>query len=97
MPPFDWRRLRGMLAERRITYTNLGAAAGLNPVFVSRILRGVSVPGELARIRLARGLRALNLADAIGAVGLPFPDDLPRMAVSGVARASMKEAQHAAS
>jgi hypothetical protein len=96
MPPFDWRRLRGMLAERRITYTNLGAAAGLNPVFVSRFLRGVSVPGELARIRLARGLRALNLADAVASVGLPFPDILPSTVLAGVARASRKrEAAHA--
>jgi hypothetical protein len=90
MPPFDARRLRRMLAERRITHVSLGAAAGLNPVFVSRILRGVSVPGELARIRIARGLRALDVPEAIPAVGLLFPDEpLP-------VRASMqREATHA--
>jgi hypothetical protein len=92
MPPFEWRRLRGMLAERRITYISLGTAAGLNPVFVSRVMRGVSVPGELARIRLARGLRALAVPEAVPAVGLPFPDEpLP-------VRASLKrEVAHAGS
>jgi len=92
MPPFEWRRLRGMLAERRITYTSLGSAAGLNPVFVSRLMRGVDVPGELARIKLVRGLRALDIAEAIPAVGLPFPDQPPSVGAS-----MQREVAHAAS
>jgi hypothetical protein len=64
-----------MLAARRISYTSLGLAAGLHPVFVSRLMRGDAVPGELARIKLVRGLRALDIAEAIPAVGLPCPDE----------------------
>ncbi len=92
MPPFDWRRLRGMLAARRISYVSLGAAAGLHPVFVSQLMRGAAVPGELARIKLVRGLRALDIAEAIPAVGLPFPDE-----PSSVGASMQREVTHAAS
>jgi transcriptional regulator with XRE-family HTH domain len=57
---FDIQRLRSILAERRISHTAFAAACGLNRSFVSRVLCGYR-PGELARIKIARGLHALRL------------------------------------
>ena len=59
-PDLDARRLRGVLAERRITRTQLAEASQLTRSYVSRILCGQE-PGELARIKLERGLKALGL------------------------------------
>ncbi|HEY7092275.1 MAG TPA: helix-turn-helix transcriptional regulator [Ktedonobacterales bacterium] len=56
----DARRLRGVLAERRITRTQLAEASDLTPSYVSRVLCG-QAPGELGRIKLERGLKALGV------------------------------------
>ena len=61
MEEFDSRRLRGLLAEERITYTSFAAACGLSRAFLSHILAGRRLPGELARIKIARGLQRLGL------------------------------------
>ncbi|HEV8193881.1 MAG TPA: hypothetical protein VGP82_20725 [Ktedonobacterales bacterium] len=58
--PLDVRQLRGILAERRITHTRLARVSGLSVNFVSRVLCG-HIPGELATIKLHRGLRQLGL------------------------------------
>lgn len=60
MQNIDVGRLRGLLAERRISHTAFAAACGLNRSFVSRVLCGYR-PGELARIKIERGLEALGL------------------------------------
>jgi Helix-turn-helix len=57
----DVRRLRGLLAEHRITQTRLAEVSGLSPRYVSRILRGAIPAGELANIKLGRGIRQLGL------------------------------------
>ncbi len=56
----DVGRLRGLLAERRISHTAFAAACGLNRCFVGRVLCGCR-PGELARIKIERGIKALGL------------------------------------
>ena len=60
-PTIDVRRLRGLLAEHRIPHKDFAAACGLNPCFVSRVLAGGRA-GELARIKMARGVAALGLS-----------------------------------
>jgi hypothetical protein len=47
---FDARRLRGILAEERITHARFAAACGLNQAYVSHVLTGRKRPGELACI-----------------------------------------------
>jgi hypothetical protein len=59
---FDYRRIRATLAERRITHTRLAIASNLNRAYLSRILCGYK-PGELALIKIERGVRALGLDD----------------------------------
>ncbi len=58
----DYRRLRAILAERRITHSKLANASNLNRAYLSRILCGLP-PGELAQFKLERGLKALGLLD----------------------------------
>ncbi len=54
------RRLRGILAERHITQTQLAQTSGLSTRYVCRILNDFP-PGELAVIKLKRGLRQLGI------------------------------------
>jgi hypothetical protein len=54
------RRLRGILAEHCITQTRLAHASGLSTRYVCRVLHG-HTPGELATIKLERGMRQLGL------------------------------------
>jgi len=58
----DYRRLRAILAARRITHSRLADASNLNRAYLSRILCGYQ-PGELALIKLERGIHALGLDD----------------------------------
>jgi transcriptional regulator with XRE-family HTH domain len=57
----DVRRLRGLLAEAQVTHTAYARASQLSRAYVSNILTGRMKPGELARIKLARGLELLGL------------------------------------
>lgn len=57
---FDYRRLRGILATQRITHKRFASACGLNYPYVARILNGRQ-PGELALIKMKRGLTALGI------------------------------------
>jgi len=54
-------RLRGLLAERRISTTKLAATAGLNRAYLSNLLNEGRAPGELAQFKLARALQARGL------------------------------------
>jgi transcriptional regulator with XRE-family HTH domain len=58
----DARALRMLLAAERVTCRRFARACGLDESYASRLLNGHRQPGELARIRLARGLRALGLS-----------------------------------
>jgi hypothetical protein len=60
-PLIDVRSVRATLAAERITHTTYAAACGMSRRYVSRILAGSEYPGELARIKLLRGLAALGL------------------------------------
>jgi transcriptional regulator with XRE-family HTH domain len=60
MQPLDVAHLRGVLAMRRISHRDFAAACGLTPQYLSRLLCGRK-PGELARLKIARGLHALGL------------------------------------
>lgn len=57
---FDHLRLRGILAERRISHKAFAAACGLNHAFLCHVLCGHR-PGELARLKIDRGMRRLAL------------------------------------
>ncbi len=57
---FDWRRVRGLLAERQISHGDFAEACGLTRPYISRLLNGFPA-GELARIKLARGLAQFGL------------------------------------
>ena len=59
--PFDARRLRGLLAEAQITHKRFAAACGLSRPWFCHLLAGRVQPGELARFKIARGMRALGL------------------------------------
>jgi hypothetical protein len=60
-PLRDPKRLRGLLAEARITHTAFAQAAKLNRIYLGSILTGRVKPGELAVIRIGRGLALLGL------------------------------------
>ncbi len=63
----DARRLRGILAEERITRTRFAQVCGLDRAYLTHILNGYREPGELAAIKIERGLRKLGLCqDANG-------------------------------
>jgi hypothetical protein len=57
----DVRTVRALLAAERITHTTYAAACGMSRRYVLRLLVGSERPGELARIKLARGLAVLGL------------------------------------
>ena len=59
--PIDVRRLRGLLAEAQIKHKDFAAACGLSRPWFCHMLAGRVQPGELARIKIARGLRAFRL------------------------------------
>ena len=60
-PQRDPKRLRGLLAEARITHTAFARAARLNRIYLGSILTGRVTPGELAVIRISLGLALLGL------------------------------------
>jgi hypothetical protein len=57
----DPRYLRGLLAEQQVTHSEYARRCRLSRVYVSRILTERCQPGELATIKLQRGLAALGL------------------------------------
>jgi hypothetical protein len=57
----DMRALRALLAAERVSHTRFARACGMNRTYMSRLLAESDPPGELARIKLARGLAALGL------------------------------------
>jgi transcriptional regulator with XRE-family HTH domain len=57
----DPRYLRGLLAEQQITHAEYARRCRLSRAYISLILCERARPGELARIKLARGLKALGL------------------------------------
>jgi hypothetical protein len=57
----DMRSLRALLAAERITHTAYARACGMGRAYTSRLLVGTVQPGELARIKMRRGLVALGL------------------------------------
>lgn len=59
--PLDVRRLRGLLAEAQIKHKDFAKACGLSRPWFCHMLAGRVQPGELARIKIARGLRAFKL------------------------------------
>ncbi len=59
--PFDARRLRGLLAEAQIKHKDFAAACGLSRPFFCHMLAGRVQPGELARIKIERGIRTFGL------------------------------------
>jgi hypothetical protein len=61
MPPIDIRRLRGILAERRITHRQFAQACGLGRPYTSSILSESVTPGELAHFKLVAGLERLGI------------------------------------
>jgi transcriptional regulator with XRE-family HTH domain len=58
---FDARKLRGILAEERITRTRFAQACGLDRAYLTHILNGYREPGELCLIKIERGMRKLGL------------------------------------
>ena len=61
LEPFDARRLRGLLAEAQIKHKDFAAACGLSRPWFCHLLAGRVEPGELARIKIVRGLQAFKL------------------------------------
>ena len=74
----DMRAVRALLAAERISHTQFARACGLNRAYASRLLAGSQQPGELARIKMARGLVALGLdrQASLNAL-LSFPSPTP--------------------
>lgn len=61
MKALDPQYLRGLLAEQQISHSEYARCCRLSRVYMSRILSGAAQPGELATIKLLRGLEALGL------------------------------------
>jgi transcriptional regulator with XRE-family HTH domain len=55
------RRLRGILAEEQISRAQFAAACGLSRAYVSLILSESMHPGELALMKMSRGIENLGL------------------------------------
>jgi hypothetical protein len=55
------RYVRAVMAERRISRVRLAAASGLSVSYTSGFLTERVRPGELAAIKLLRGIRRLGL------------------------------------
>jgi hypothetical protein len=60
MQPLDYRRLRGVLAEHQISHTHFATVCGLSRAYLCHVLAGHR-PGELATIKMHRGLVSLGL------------------------------------
>jgi transcriptional regulator with XRE-family HTH domain len=60
-PSIDARTLRALLAAERVTHSEYARRCKLSRVYISRILSERAKPGELAQLKLLRGLRALGL------------------------------------
>lgn len=64
MDRIDVRRLRGILAEAQVSVSDYARACHLSRVYVGGILSGrVDRPGELATIKMRRGLEVLGLKE----------------------------------
>lgn len=61
MDPIDPRRLRGLLAEAQVSHTAYARQCKLSREYIGGILSGRVQPGELAVIKLHRGLASLGL------------------------------------
>ena len=61
MEPASIRKLRGILAEEKISHTRFAAACGLSRAYLGQILAGTLQPGELARMKIAHGIANLGL------------------------------------
>jgi hypothetical protein len=59
--PLTMPKLRALLAERRVSCTQLARASHLSRTYVSHLLTERRAPGQLATIKLTRGLAALGL------------------------------------
>ncbi len=59
---FDARRLRALLAAERITRTRFAQVCRLDSSYMQQLLAGYRQPGELALIKIERGLCALGLS-----------------------------------
>lgn len=55
------RKLRGALAEERISHKEFAAACGLSRPYVGSILNGNAHPGELAIFKIRRAIETLGL------------------------------------
>jgi hypothetical protein len=53
--------LRGLLAEQQVSHVEFARRCHLSRVYISLILNGRAHPGELASIKLQRGLQSLGL------------------------------------
>ncbi len=60
--PFDARALRMILAAEMVTRRRFAKVCGLDEAHLINIVNGRKAPGELARIRIARGLAKLGLS-----------------------------------
>ena len=58
---FNYRRVRGALAERMVSQKELAGASRLSHHLVNRLLNGHEPPGELARYKLRDGLESLGI------------------------------------
>ena len=61
MEPIDPRRLRGLLAEAQVSHSEYARRCRISRVYIGRILSGRVQPGELAVIKMHRGLASLGL------------------------------------
>jgi hypothetical protein len=59
--PIDPKRLRGILAEAQVNYSDFARACRLSRVHVGHILSGRVEAGELATFKIRRGLAVLGL------------------------------------
>ncbi len=66
---FDARALRALLAAERIPRTRFAQVCDLNMSYLCHILNGTREPGELAAIKIERGLRKLGLGQAANGDG----------------------------
>ncbi len=61
MEPVSIRKLRGILAEERISHKRFAAACGLSRAYMGQILAGTLQPGELACFKIRRAIETLGL------------------------------------
>lgn len=61
---FDAGRLRAELAYRQLQGKDFAALSGMNLMRLYEIMRGAQQPGELAKLKIARGLRRISVDPA---------------------------------